>query len=36
MQFRDPDTTLRHDQVDPQVDAVVKRLSETVGAELRG
>jgi len=36
MQFRDPDTTLRHEQVDPQIDAVVKRLSETVGAELRG
>ena len=36
MQFRDPQTTLRHDQVDPQVDAVVKALGEKVGAELRG
>ena len=36
MQFRDPDTTLRHEQVDPQVDAVVKALGEKVGAELRG
>ncbi len=36
MQFRDPATTLRHDQVDPQMDAVVKALGERVGAELRG
>ena len=36
MQFRDPDTTLRHEQVDPQVEAVVKALGEAVGAELRG
>lgn len=36
MQFRDPDTTLRHEQVDPQVDTVVKALTEKVGAALRG
>ncbi|MEM9110724.1 MAG: phenylalanine--tRNA ligase subunit beta [Planctomycetota bacterium] len=36
MQFRDPSTTLRHEQVDPQVEAVVKALGEQVGAELRG
>ncbi len=36
MRFRDPAATLRHEQVDPQVAAVVKSLSEAVGAELRG
>jgi phenylalanyl-tRNA synthetase beta chain len=36
MQFRDPATTLRHEQVDPQVQTVVKALGENVGAELRG
>ena len=36
MQFRDPSTTLRHEQVDPQVETVVKALGEKVGAELRG
>lgn len=36
MQFRDPATTLRHEQVDPQVETVVKALGEKVGAELRG
>ena len=36
MQFRDPATTLRHDQVDPQVATVVKALGQQVGAELRG
>lgn len=36
MQFRDPRTTLRHEQVDPQVEAVVKALGKKVGAELRG
>ena len=35
MQFRDPSTTLRHEQVDPQVETVVKALGEKVGAELR-
>lgn len=36
MQFRDPNTTLRHEQVDPQVETVVKALGENIGAELRG
>jgi len=33
--FRDPDKTLRHDEVDPQVDRVVKSLEEKLSAELR-
>ena len=36
MQFRDPATTLRHEQVDPQVETVVKALGKEIGAELRG
>ncbi|MCC7191894.1 MAG: phenylalanine--tRNA ligase subunit beta [Phycisphaeraceae bacterium] len=35
MFFRDPTATLRHEQVDPQVGAVVERLKATLGAELR-
>lgn len=35
MQFRDPERTLRHDQVDPQVASVVQALMAQVGAELR-
>lgn len=35
MLFRDPAATLRHEQVDPQVSAVVERLKVTLGAELR-
>ena len=35
MIFRDPAGTLRHDQVDPQMAAVVDRLKSQVGAELR-
>jgi phenylalanyl-tRNA synthetase beta chain len=35
MVFRDPAATLRHEQVDPQVTAVVDRLKREVGAELR-
>ncbi|XAL99387.1 phenylalanine--tRNA ligase subunit beta [Phycisphaeraceae bacterium D3-23] len=35
MQFRDPERTLRHEQVDPQVASVVSALSEKVKAELR-
>jgi phenylalanyl-tRNA synthetase beta chain len=35
MVFRDPAVTLRHEQVDGQVDAVVKGLSAAVGAEVR-
>lgn len=35
MLFRDPDKTLRHDEVDPQVASVVERLRNEVGATLR-
>lgn len=35
MRFRDPENTLRHEQVDPQVNQVVTRLKDKVGAELR-
>jgi phenylalanyl-tRNA synthetase beta chain len=33
--FRDPERTLRHDEVDPQVDAVVERAKRELNAELR-
>jgi len=36
MFFRDPKTTLRHEQVDPQVASVVQRLQSELKAELRG
>ena len=36
MRFRNPDTTLRHDEVDPQVNAVIEKLKQAVNAELRG
>ncbi len=35
MKFRDPNRTLRHEEVDPQVESVVSALKEGVGAELR-
>ncbi len=35
MQFRDPQRTLRHDEVDPQVQRVVQSLQAAVGAQLR-
>lgn len=35
MQFRDPSSTLRHDQVDPQVAAVLESLKAKLNAELR-
>lgn len=35
MAFRDPQRTLRHEEVDPQVAAVVKALESSCGAELR-
>jgi phenylalanyl-tRNA synthetase beta chain len=35
MIFRDPNLTLRHEQVDGQVDAVVKALASSVRAEIR-
>lgn len=34
--FRDPSRTLRHDQVDPQMSAVVDQLQQVTGATLRG
>jgi len=33
--FRDPNRTLRHEEVDPQMERVVGRLSEETGAVLR-
>jgi phenylalanyl-tRNA synthetase beta chain len=33
--FRDPQRTLRHEEVDPQVATVLSRLTEDLGAELR-
>jgi phenylalanyl-tRNA synthetase beta chain len=36
MLFRDPDKTLRHEEVDPQVAAVVASLQQHAHAELRG
>ncbi len=36
MLFRNPDVTLHHDEVDPQVNAVVGKLKSAVGTELRG
>jgi phenylalanyl-tRNA synthetase beta chain len=36
MRFRNPDATLRHDEVDPQVNVVVEKLKQGVAAELRG
>ncbi len=36
LRFRDPKTTLRHEQVDPQVAGVVDRLKLQLGAQLRG
>src|SRR5690606_15117627 len=35
MTFRDPARTLRHEEVDPQVAAVVEALKANVAAELR-
>ncbi len=35
MHFRDPDRTLRHEEVDPQVRAVLERLTTALGAALR-
>ncbi len=36
MRFQDPERTLRHEEVDPQVASVVGALNRAVGAELRG
>lgn len=35
MRFQDPQRTLRHDEVDPQMESVVSALGAAVGAELR-
>ena len=35
LSFRHPGKTLRHDEVDPQLQKVVQRLEKRVGAELR-
>lgn len=35
LRFRNPDATLRHDEVDPQVNLVVEKLKQGVNAELR-
>jgi len=35
MKFRDPSRTLRHEEVDPQVESVVSALKKDLGAELR-
>jgi phenylalanyl-tRNA synthetase beta chain len=35
LRFRDAQRTLRHDEVDPQVNAVVEALRTALGAELR-
>jgi len=35
LRFRDPARTLRHEEVDPQVEGVVRALESAVGAELR-
>jgi len=35
LRFRDPDRTLRHEQVDPQMNAVVERLKKRLDAQLR-
>jgi len=35
MRFRHPERTLRHEEVDPQIEAVTGRLKEHCGAELR-
>jgi len=35
LRFRDPARTLRHEEVDPQVESLVGALSSRLGAELR-
>lgn len=35
MGFRDPDRTLRHEEVDPQVESIVAALGSALGATLR-
>ena len=33
--FRAPDRTLKHEEVDPQIDAVVKAMEQKLHAEIR-
>ncbi|UCD75745.1 MAG: phenylalanine--tRNA ligase subunit beta [Phycisphaerales bacterium] len=35
LRFRAPDRTLKHEEVDPQIDAVVKAMEQTLHAEIR-
>ncbi|MCA9312334.1 MAG: hypothetical protein KDA21_14065, partial [Phycisphaerales bacterium] len=35
LHFRDPDRTLRHEEVDPQMDALMARCREQLSAEIR-
>lgn len=35
MVFREPSSTLRHEQVDPQVKTIVEKLTQSVGAQVR-
>ncbi len=35
LRFRDPARTLRHEEVDPQVEAIVGLARESLGAQLR-
>ncbi len=34
--YRDDDRTLRHEEVDPQMERAIEALKQTVGAEIRG
>jgi phenylalanyl-tRNA synthetase beta chain len=36
LRFRTPERTLRHEEVDPQVNAVIEALKQSVAAALRG
>lgn len=36
LEFRDPERTLRHEEVDPQMDAAITALKSAVAAEIRG
>ena len=35
LHFRDSDRTLRHEEVDPQVELLAERAKSTLGAEIR-
>jgi len=36
LSFRDPDRTLRHEEVDPQVERFTAMAQQQLGAEIRG